>query len=52
MSAPSRTLFAGAPVWSGTERLVGAPPFHADVLVEGNRIAAMARAPARLPLIA
>lgn len=25
------------------------PAFHADVLVEGNRIAAIARAPARLP---
>jgi imidazolonepropionase-like amidohydrolase len=49
MADPARTLFAGALVWSGMERILGEPPFHADVLVEGNRIAAIARAPARLP---
>lgn len=49
MTDPARTLFAGALVWSGMERIVGEPPFHADVLVEGNRIAAIARSPARLP---
>ncbi|MCL4801820.1 MAG: amidohydrolase family protein [Burkholderiales bacterium] len=49
MSETARTLFAGALVWPGLERLVGEPPFPADVLVEGNRIAAIARAPARLP---
>lgn len=48
MTEPARTLFAGTLVWPGLERLVGEAPFHADVLVEGNRIAAMARSPARL----
>ncbi len=49
MPEPSRTLFANALVWAGMERLVGEPPFPADVLVEGNRIAAIARHPARAP---
>ncbi len=49
MSAPSRTLFSEALVWVGMQKLVGEPPFAGDVLIEGNRIAAIARAPARLP---
>jgi imidazolonepropionase-like amidohydrolase len=49
MSKPSRTLFTEALVWAGAQRLVGEGPFAGDVLVEGNRIAAIARAPARLP---
>ena len=34
-------LFRGASVWDGS----GAPAFPADVLVEGSRITAIARAP-------
>jgi imidazolonepropionase-like amidohydrolase len=49
MSTPSRTLFSEALVWAGAQRLVGEGPFAGDVLVEGDRIAAIARAPARLP---
>jgi len=49
MSESSRTLFSEALVWAGMRQLVGEPPFAGDVLVEGNRIVAIARAPARLP---
>jgi len=49
MTEPFRTLFSEALVWPGLQRLVGEAPFMADVLVEGNRIAAVARMPARLP---
>lgn len=49
MTEAARTLFAGALVWPGIEKIAGEPPYLADVLVEGNRIAAIARAPARLP---
>ncbi len=37
-------LFRGASVWDGS----GAPAFPADVLVEGDRIKSIARAPERL----
>ena len=40
----NRVLFRGASVWDGS----GAPPFPADVLVEGTRIKTIARAPHRL----
>lgn len=49
MSAPTRTLFSEALVWAGMQSLAGDPPFVGDVLVDGDRIAAIARAPARLP---
>lgn len=49
MPEPSRTLFANALVWAGMGRVVGEPPFAADVLIEGTRIAAIARTPARQP---
>ena len=38
-------LFRGASVWDGS----GAPAFPADVLVEGERIKSIARAPEKLP---
>lgn len=44
-----RIMFANALVWPGAERVAGEPPFAGDVLVDGNRIATIARAPARLP---
>ena len=37
-------LFRGASVWDGS----GAPAFPADVLVEGDRIKTIARAPEKL----
>ncbi|MDR3417177.1 MAG: amidohydrolase family protein [Nevskia sp.] len=40
----ARTIFAGARVWDAT----GAPAFPGDVLVEGNRIAAVSRSPGQL----
>jgi len=40
-----RVMFAGAAVWDAS----GAEPFDGDVLVEGNRIAAVSRAPGKLP---
>lgn len=49
MSEPTRTFFADALIWAGKEQLVGTPPFTGDVLVEGNRIVAVAHAPNRLP---
>jgi len=49
MTEPPRTLFCDALVWPGLESVAGGPPYTADVLVEGERIAAVARAPARLP---
>jgi len=49
MTKPFRTLFCDALVWPGMQHLVGEGPFTADVLVEGNRITAIARTPARLP---
>jgi len=49
LNVPSRTLFADALVWPGMRQAVGEAPFAADVLVDGNRIAAIARAPASLP---
>jgi imidazolonepropionase-like amidohydrolase len=49
MTQPFRTLFSEALVWPGMQRFTGEPPFTADVLVEGDRIAAIARTPARLP---
>jgi imidazolonepropionase-like amidohydrolase len=49
MSEPSRTLFSEALIWAGLPTLVGEGTLVGDVLVEGNRIAAIARAPNRLP---
>ena len=49
MRDPFRTLFCDALVWPGLQAVTGEPPFAADVLVEGERIAAVARAPGRLP---
>jgi imidazolonepropionase-like amidohydrolase len=49
MSKPSRTLFSDVLVWAGVQRVVGEGPFAGDVLVEGNCIVAVARAPNRLP---
>lgn len=41
----SKTLFTGAKIWDAT----GAAPFEGDVLVEGNRIQAVARGRGELP---
>ncbi|HKY90390.1 MAG TPA: amidohydrolase family protein, partial [Nevskiaceae bacterium] len=41
----SRTLFVGAKVWDAT----GAAPFEGDVLVEGNRVKAVARGRGAIP---
>ena len=40
-----RFLFTRAAVWDAS----GAAPFDGDVLVEGNRIAAISRTPGKLP---
>jgi imidazolonepropionase-like amidohydrolase len=40
-----KILFAGAKVWDAS----GAAPFDGDVLVAGNRIAAVSRTPGKLP---
>lgn len=41
----SKIIFAGAKIWDAS----GAAPFEGDVLIDGNRIGAVSKAPGQLP---